>query len=315
MTTYRLSATIRKGQHVLRCASWLAFAWAGSAWVPASATTEAEKALANAPLPHEQLGGGRESVSVHWVRLQGHLEGPKGNAALLSELKQAVKSCVEAAQLAGRATRPPQVWPDYVFGGRSDEYDAANRTITYTTSLLYTVNPADCSLAGHGGTVAQLASTRGICQIDLDKRTAHGYCDARGHAEAPTVEQVARPAPVPRNAAERAALQAALAALENARKLGPARTGEHKTIAGIGCDVWTNPADPGGTLCIAGGGSFRRFHANAGPAGSGLILETTTQVRESARALRAQLDATVNAAVFAPYLADGFKVTQLPRNK
>lgn len=316
MITHRLSTGIRHSVGLARCAAWLVLAWAGWSPLPAGATTEGEKALANSPLPHEQLGAGRNSAKVHWVRLASHLEGPNGNAALLDELKTNVKTCVDAAHLAGRTTRPPQVWPEYVRGGQLDEYDAANRTITYTTSLAYTVDPADCSLEENLRRTAQLASTWGICQIDLDEKTAHGYCDPSGHADAPPVVQLAPSAPAARTPAERAALQAALAALEKAKMLGPSRTGAHKRIAGVDCDVWTNPADPpDGTLCISGAGSFRRFHAGPSPTGSGMILESTSQVRVSGRALKAQLDATVNAAVFAPYQAGDFKVTQLPRRK
>lgn len=149
------------------------------------ASTESETALINSPLPHERIGTGRDPVKVHWVRLQGNFEGSNGHAAMMDELKSHVRSCVQVMQRDGHQVRPPQVWPDYVWSQQRDTYDSSNRSISYGTSLLYTVNPSDCSLVENRKTVATLTSTKGICEIDLASKEAHGFCDARAHADAP----------------------------------------------------------------------------------------------------------------------------------
>lgn len=307
------SATTRAGYRLRSGhAAWLLLAWAGLTWMSASATTEGEASLINSPMPHEKLGVGPESVKVHWVRLQGYSEA----AISLVELKSEVQSCLRLAQLAGRQTRPPQVWPDHVESVQSDTYDAANRTITYATTLLYTLNQSDCSLLESRRTVAKLASTRGVCEIDLTNKNAHGVCDARAHADAPAVVHIGPKAPAPdgRASAANAPSQAALAAMEKAMKqFGPAKTGERKTIAGIECDVQTNLLF--GTTCTSRGGSFAGWHAGPGATGSSMNLELISVGGTTARALRVHLDATVNAAVFAPYLADGFHVTNIVRRK
>lgn len=297
-----------------RHAAWLLLAWAGLTWTSAFATTESETALINSPMPHEKLGAGRESVNVHWVRLRGYVEGKIGHVAMLDELIAQVQSCLRAP-LSGQS-RPPRVWPDYVQSIQSDTYEAANRSITYKSTLVYSVNPSDCSLMETRGETAQLASTKGICEIDFIQKTAHGVCDARAHGDAPTVVHIGPQAPLPNGGARvaNAQSQAALAAMEQAMKqFDPVKTGEHKTIAGIECDVQTNPLF--GTVCIARGGFFAGWHAGPGGSGANMELELTNVAGVNAHAVKARLDATANTAVFAPYLADGFRVTNIPRRK
>jgi hypothetical protein len=290
----------------------------GLAWSNAIATTEGETALANTPLPHEKLGAGRESAKVHWVRLRGYFEGAKGNSAMLSDLKENVQSCIQAAQLAGRPTRPPQVWPDYVHSNQSDTYDAANRTITYATTLLYTVDHANCSLVENRRVVAKLASTNGFCEIDFVNKTARGVCDAHAHTEAPAITHRVPQAQTSGGqvAATNAQMQATLAAMDKAMKqFGPTKTGGRKTIAGIECDVLTRVLVTEGTACVSRGGSFAGWHAGPGSAGSGMELELNAVGGLNARAVKAQLDASVNAAVFAPYLDGAFQITNNTRRK
>lgn len=300
------------------CAAWLLLACTLLAWASASATTEGESALINSPLPHEKLPAGREPVRVRWVRMHGYIEGRMGHAAMLDELKDGVQTCVRAAQLSGRPTHTPQVWPDYVESTQSDTYDAVNRTITYATTLLYTVNHVDCSLVESRRVAAKLASTMGICEIDLADKTAHGVCDARAHAGAPTVVHIGPGVPVPhdRPAQVNASTQAAIAAMEKAmQQFGPVKTGERKTIAGIECEVVTHVLGTDGTACIAHGGPFPAWLGGPGSTGSSLELELASVGGLNTRAAKAQFDATVNATVFAPYLADGFKVTNIGRRK
>jgi hypothetical protein len=252
---------------------------------------------------------------VHWVRLQGYFEGANGHAAMLDDLKAQVQSCVRAAQLAGRQARPPQVWPDYVNSTQRDTYDSANRSISYSTTLLYTANPSDCSLLENRKTLATLTSTKGICEIDLGSKTAHGLCDTRAHADAPPMVRTGAPAPDGRTSMSPAPNRAALDALEKAMKLAPGKSGERKTILGIECDVWKTPFDPNGTACLSRGGSFVAAHATSGLTDSNMELEITSTLGVNLHAVKAKLDTQVNANVFAPYLADGFEVTNVRGRK
>jgi hypothetical protein len=318
MSTNQITLTCVIGGIRARHAACLLLAWAGLTWASAHATTQGETTLASSPPPHERIGTGRDSAKVHWVRRQGYFDGTKGHAAMLDELKADVQNCIRAAQLAGRQTRPPQVWPDYVQSTQSDTYDAANRTITYATTLLYTYDHADCSLVENRWEMAKLASTKGFCDIDLAKKTAHGVCDARAHADAPVLTHIGPKAQAPggRTAAPDTQMQAALATMEQAMKqFGPVSTGEHKTIAGIDCDVMTHVLGTDGTACISRSGSFAGWHAGTGSAGSGMELELSGVGGLNARAVKAQLDASVNAAVFAPYLAGGFQVSNIVKRK
>ena len=289
-------------------ASITLLAFGALAFAPAHAETEGESALADSPLPHKRLGAGRDLVKVHWVRLRGYFEGANGHAAMLDDLKSQVQSCVRAAHLAGRQVRPSRVWPDYVNSTQRDTYDSANRSISYSTTLLYTVTPSDCSLLENRRTMATLTSTNGICEIDLSSKTAHGFCDAHAHADAPPWLRTGSPAPLQASMSS-APSRAALDALEKAMKLAPGKSGEHKTILGIDCDVWQTPFDPNGTACLSRGGSFVGSHATFGLSGSSMELEITSTLGVNLHATMAELDAKVNAKVFAPYLADGFVVT------
>jgi hypothetical protein len=312
MTTNPKNRTIPR--LLARCATLLL---ASIVYSPSYSATQVETALINSALPHERIGKGRDSVKVHWVRLQGNFEGANGHAAMMDELKSHVRSCVQVMQRDGREVRPPQVWPDYVWSHQRDTYGAANRSISYGTSILYTVNPSDCSLVENRKTVATLTSIKGICEIDLASKEAHGFCDARAHADAPPRIRTGARAhalsdrAVPPPTANRAALEA----LEKAMKAVPGKTGEHKTILGIECDVWKSSLDPTGTTCLSLGGSFVASHAIIGLTGSGMELEMTSAVGLNLQAIKAKLDANVNAAVFAPYLSDGFRVTDIGARK
>jgi hypothetical protein len=317
MSTKHTTSTRSSFRLLTRHTAWLLLAWGGSV-SSAIATTQGETSLVNSPLPHEKRNSGRELAKVHWVRLQGYFEGAKGHVAMMEELKADVQSCLRAAQLAGRETRPPQVWPDYVQSNQSDTYDAANRTITYATTLLYTVDHVNCGLVENRRVVAKLASTKGFCDIDLTSKKAHGLCDARSHAEAPATTRVdsQMPASSARPIAANTQMQAALAGMDKAMmQFGPVKTGAHKTIAGIECDVLTHVLGTDGTSCISRGGSFVGWRAGPGSTGSSMELELIAVGGIHARAVRAQLDASVNAAVFAPYLADGFEITNNVKRK
>ena len=283
----------------------------------AEATTDAENTRANASMPHQKLGTGGSMVKVHFTRLDGYLEGRPDNAAQLAEMKVQAQRCMRQHQETGRPTNPPRAWPDFVLSGRTDRYSSANRTIDYQYGLTYGLNWTDCSLSELISASARLLSSMGSCEIDLLKKTAIGVCDAQAHASAPLrlrapassmadVEEALRKAP---NNPGLAALAAVM------RKHPPGGTGERKTILGLECEVWKNPLDPDGTNCISRGGSFTAFDTNGEKNQSAMTIETTSVVGIKMHAVEAKLDAMVNGAVFAPYLAGGFTIKSTGQRK
>jgi hypothetical protein len=311
---FHKSATFRQ---LIRIAGWSMF-WPGLILSNANAMTEGEKSLGNSPLPHERLGAGRDSVKVHWVRVQGYVQGRDGPASPLDDLKERFRYCAQLAHAAGRDVQPPPVWPDYVQSIQSDIYEGANRTIRYDTTLLYGISSLDCSLTESRGVFAKLSSVKGACTIDFAKRRADGACDAKAHADAPANGPFGSPRAAYSKAADANNPQGktALAAEKNAiPQFGPIPTGERKTIAGIECDVLTMKVGVEATECISRGGSFAGWRAPPGSTGAHLILESSWVGGIYNRAVKAQLDAQVNPAVFSPYLAGGFQVNNVLRRK
>jgi hypothetical protein len=296
------------------CAGCLLLVLTCLGWTPARATTQAEASRAQAPMPHERMGAGGHTEKVHWTRMNGYLEGTQGHAAMLEEFKAEVQRCVQLTQEAGRPAKPPKLWPDYLTSTQQDTYASVNRTIRYATTISYAMNVIDCSLIEVKSSTATLTSTKGMCNIDLDNRKAQGFCDRLAHADAPVMLRSGAIASDSPELATKVRNPALLAALRMAIRLGPVKTGERKTIAGLECDVW-NGVLGGGTACISRGGSFIASHAAPGLSGSSMELEMVNPVGMNMHAIRAQLDATVNSAVFAPYLAAGFEVTDFGANK
>lgn len=66
--------------------------------------------------------------------------------------------------------------------------------------------------------------------------------------------------------------------------------------------------DPDGKNCMSRGGSFASPTVTADLKQSGMRREGTTVEGIKMWATQAQLDAMVNGAVFAPYLAGGFQI-------
>ncbi|MRX10296.1 hypothetical protein GJ697_20905 [Pseudoduganella sp. FT25W] len=274
------------------------------------AATPAEQGMSSAPMPHALLAAPGAPVKVHLVSLRGYLIGQPDNAARLAMLHAEVEDCVRRNNAAGAASKPPRAWPEHVDSQRHDVYSAVNRTIHYTSALTYGVNQLDCSLTETHLSRASLFSSRGICDIDLLKKTAHGACDAAGQASAKppsrrpglTAEQIAA---IERDAAGNPAKAAMAAAI---RANPPSGTGEHKTILGIECDVWKSPLNPEGTVCLSRGGSFPASTA-PGAAQSAMALEEDSATSGiKLLATTAQLDTLVNGAVFTPYLSGGFRI-------
>ena len=283
---------------------------------PISAATPAEEKSFKSLMPHEDLAAGGNLVRVHHVRLHGYLEGNPSNNVRHAELKEAVNSCISRYQNAGRAVRVQSDWPDYLLSSREDIYYADNRRIRYTTVIAYVLNPTDCSLMENVSRTADLVSSRGACDVDLASRTAKGSCSADGHAGAPAsgnrldaasgsdeaLKQLARD---PRMAAAVASIQKALASSKTA-------TGKTRVILGLECEVWKQPAAPGGgTACYTRKGSFIPGREVGHEAEVGMLLDFDSKYGFKMKAVSAKLDTNVSPAVFTPYNQPGFTLSPL----
>ena len=280
--------------------------------LPAVASTPGEDAVRQMPMAHEALAAHDASVKVHLVSARGYLDGKPGDAAGLARLHAQVQACVQRNSDQGIASKPPQAWPEHVISMRMDTYAAINRSIVYAAGLSYAVDPRDCSLMEARTGTASLSSSLGTCEVDLLAKTAHGHCDATGHARAapPRHQQpmtAAQKADIVRLAAGSPAMAAFAAAMQAHPHEG---TGERKTIVGLECEIWPNPLDPDGRNCLSRGGSFASLDA-VGEAGmSGMTLEMRSPNGIQLRATQARLDTLVPNAVFAPYLGGSFRITR-----
>jgi hypothetical protein len=275
----------------------------------AHATTQQEQTIFNAPMPHQLYSGG-SAVKVHRARLDGYLDNAPGDAAALANLRQQVSSCTRALAASGRPLHPPTAWPDHAIAQREDVYAAANRTIRYISGAGYVVNPNDCSLMSEIVSRAELVSRKGVCKIDLVKKTARGDCDPSGHADAPIPPHNAPPqdAMARRLAATHPELAAAM---QNVAALSASRTGQQRSILGARCEVWRQPIGGNGdsaSLCYAVGGSFLPSQAVNQEGQGGLLLDNDTPHGMQLRAKDVRMDTEVGNAVFAPYAAGGFSV-------
>jgi hypothetical protein len=283
---------------------------------PASATTEAEGTRAHAPMPHHSAGLGGTMVKAHFTRLDGFVEGRPDNASQLTRMKAEVQRCVRIHQGSGRATNPPHAWPDFVVSIRTDRYASANRNIAYHFGLAYGLRPDDCGLLETASATATLNSAMGSCTIDLLAKTATGVCDSLAHGSA----RPASPAPASTladvEAMKKSPDNAGLAALAAVmHKYPPDGTGETKTVLGLECEVWKNPLDPTGTICLSTGGTFMASDSHGKKGQSTMNLETISVAGIKEHAVEAKLDAMVNSNVFAPYLAGGFTITNTAPRK
>lgn len=282
----------------------------------AGATTQEEEALARAKSPHQLYTHGGTAVKVHRVRLDGHLDPESGNDAVIAKLKKDVAQCL-ASNGPKSALKPTTSWPTYFMSGRVDEYVAANRRIRYQSGLTYSMHPANCGLVGEISSAATLQSSKGICQIDLLKKTAHGDCDRNGHADAPVPKPASGSSDgVMRRMAANPAMAATLAQMKALQEFQPARTGERHTVLGARCDVWRQKLRNSGdsaTYCYASGGSFVPAGAPEAGGPGGLALESDTPKSFRYMAVEVGMDSEVDSAVFTPYNADGYTVGKEPR--
>lgn len=281
------------------------------------ATTEAERTRADALMPHQSLGTGGTMVKAHFTRLDGYVEGRPDNASRLVQMKAEAQRCMREHRETRRATNPPRAWPDFVLSMRTDRYTSANRNIAYHFGLGYGLQWSDCSLLETASANATLSSAMGVCTVDILKKTATGVCDARAHAYARPSPRIAASTTADVEEAIRQSPNnpglAALAAVM--RQHPPGGTGERKTILGLECEVWKNPLDPTGTTCLSTGGAFPAFDTIGSKGQSTMNLETTSVAGIKEHAVEAKLDATVNGAVFAPYLAGGFTINNTAPRK
>ncbi|MES2259669.1 MAG: hypothetical protein V4724_14190 [Pseudomonadota bacterium] len=278
----------------------------------AQATTETENKMYHDPMPHALLGTGNATVTVHKKRLEGYWTVSSINASELAELKALTGKCIQDHQKNGVPINPPKTWPDFLHGARTDDYDAINRSIHYSRTQLYDLDLRDCSLMETKSFTASLSSSLGICSIDLIEKTAHGFCDATAHGNAPT--------PRRRSLLDKAKIDdiekrwpaspGAAALVATMRQILANKTGDRKTILGFECDMWKDPINVNGMTCLYTGGSFRGRHAPEGTS-----LEMTSEYGINMHAIEAVFDTQVNAAVFAPYMAGGFTINNLGPQK
>lgn len=251
----------------------------------AGAGTQTESAIFGAPMPHVSLTLDGAPVKVHRVRLQGRMGDDAMSASTLAELRQDVNACVSEHQRNGASSHPPKTWPDAVQSLRTDTYSARNRSIVYTHSVMYMMNIFDCSLREQVSALAELVSSKGVCEIDLIRKSATGVCDAGGHVDAPAPGMILLAPGIGRG------------------------TGVHKSILGVACEVWNlNPGVAGGTVCLAHGATFQPARAAGNPLEAGMQLELESRDNYNLRATEVRMDGEVSARVFVPYLSGGFEV-------
>ncbi len=256
------------------------------------ATTAAEEAMRNAPLPHTLLANTQARATVHRVSLLGYLDTKPDDAATLAMLKADVARCVANRGGKGGPVAAVKAWPEHVMSLREDIYAASNRTITYSHALFYTLDAATCGLSESVSSKAELVSQHGSCSVDLAAKTAVGDCDGSAHAKAPVAP------PMPAGGAQMKQL-AAMGLMVTA-------TGVRKTVLGVSCEIHKLPRqlDADGTACLGSGGSFP---VSVGPDG-GLLMERRSHVGYTMAAREAKLDDQIGAAIFTPWLAGGFRV-------
>jgi len=273
----------------------------------ASATRPIEDTIFKASMPHEQLTTGTK-VPVHYVSRR--VVGAPGMRDNVPALQQLVRACVAALQRDHRPVNPPTSWPeDSMQESRTDSYYAKNRGITYRHGVFFSVNQADCSLRELESRTATLQSTKGVCEIDLLRKTAHGVCDAHGHADAAYMApRTPDPAFIAGRTKSNPAL-AALASLGGPAGLVPQTTGASKTVDGVKCEVMASGGPFAGTACYLRGGAFVPSEMAVETGGGFVMLDGDLGKFGLATARRAKVDALVSDAVFTPYLGQGFTVT------
>lgn len=273
----------------------------------AVAGTAMEEKVIRSPMPHTQLASGGAIIPVHYVRLLGGPDSARLMGMLrplVSTIKAAVDVCVKRNRSIGAPAKPPRVFPQLTSGTNTDMYFTANREIIYLRNYAFQVKE-DCSLREEESYTATLTSLSGSCHIDLISRTAEGQCDPALHAAATVPQRPTGNVSLKQQIAllkSNPQMAAAAAQLEQAAASGHlnevSNTRQTRRVLGIECEVLNTPT--GASVCAGRGGSFRSF--------GDFILEISGQGEVVGKAVQAQLDAKVNAAVFAPHRAGGFRI-------
>lgn len=267
---------------------------AGSA---AHADTALERQIFNEPSPHKTLTKEGSSVAVHWARYVERVGDEAVEKQSLIDFRRARAECIEAHHEMGLPVAEIKEWPTRVTSMRTDVYVAADRIATYSHGTGYGINPADCGLLEHEGYIVLMRSVQGACTVDLMARTATHGC--AGIAEGP---RPMRKPPV-RSWAPVMPMPTVVSALI------PQRTGEQRKIAGVKCDVATNPLDADhGTYCYARGGSFPGHGPHVAADGTALVIEATSKNGFVFQAEQASLDMAVSSSIFMPHRAAGIRI-------
>lgn len=100
-------------------------------------------------------------------------------------------------------------------------------------------------------------------------------------------------------------MAAAVASIRSALVSSNTATGKTRVILGLECEVWNQPAAPGGgTACYTKKGSFIASREAGHEAG--MLLDFDSKYGFKMKAVSAKLDANVTRAVFLPYAQPGF---------
>jgi hypothetical protein len=149
------------------------------------ALTKLERRILQEAAPHTTAPKSGAKVIAHYATLTGYFEGQPSNAERLVKLKGPdLDLCVKRASVMGLPINLPTEWPDFFIGTRTDSYVTEHYNIIYNQGWAYAGYNTDCSLIEHSGRTAILASSAGLCTIDLDAKTAKGQCDMAAHRTA-----------------------------------------------------------------------------------------------------------------------------------
>lgn len=279
---------------------------ASSAW----GSTAMEEKVIRAPMPHTLLGGGANTIPVHYIRTLTGADSPKllDNARKkAAHLKTIVTACVGMRRQMGLPANPPREFPQMTSGGHIDTYSTANREIVYFRNYVVQMME-DCSLRESEAVEAILTSYSGTCRIDVTLRAAEGLCDPAVHIAAPVPQrvvdnfslkqQIALLKSKPHTAAAGAQLEQLVAGGHAGAPTAMPSTGATRQILGVKCEVINGAF--GTVSCMLRGGTFRSY--------VDMLLEGTANGELIHKAVQAQVDAKVSSAVFFPHVAGGFRI-------
>jgi hypothetical protein len=105
-------------------------------------------------------------------------------------------------------------------------------------------------------------------------------------------------------------MAAAVASIQSALASSHTATGKIRVILGLECEVWDQPAAPGGgTACYTRKGAFVSSREVGHEAAAGMLLDFDSKYGFKMKAVSAKLDTNVAQAVFLPYAQPGFTLS------